>query len=262
MGRLGAVVTTCVVFAMGCGGTEGGDPTGGQGGTIVSPVGGATGSGAGGSGNAGVGGMAGPMCRGAAETCALTTDCCSGLICQGNHCVTPALCRPQSGTCEMTTDCCSGLICQGNVCSPPPTCGDGTCSPGETQTNCCADCGCLSGAYCSIATGTCLAASVVMSWRLADACFDGLAIQYRFFDRVNGVVWPATLSNTFQSTADGQTVNTQIACIPGSQICYGAEPNPTNGTTYWGVGLSGAQACSACCALCGILDPQISLVCQ
>jgi hypothetical protein len=258
MWRSGAVL--CAVLVVGCGGGDNpGGPAGGSGGQPG--VGGSV-SGNGGATSQGSGGAVGPTCRGAAGACALTSDCCSGLICQGNQCVQPPQCRGAAAACAITTDCCAGLICEGNTCSAPPTCGDGKCSPGETQDSCCTDCGCVLGSYCSVATHACIAASVSMTWTFTDSCVDGLAIQYRFFDSVNGVVWPSTLSNTFQSTADGQTVHNSIACIQGATICYGAEPNPTSGTIYWGVDLTGTAGCTACCATCGVTNPQINLTCQ
>ena len=174
----------------------------------------------------------------------------------------PPACRTASQACAITTDCCGGLTCQGTSCLPPPVCGDGTCNIGETQANCCADCGCTLGSYCSTATKTCLAASITMRWTFADSCVDGRPIQYRLLDQTNTVLWPAALGDTFQSPADGQTVHTDIACIAGASICYGVEPLPANGVTYWGGGLTFAQACTNCCSTCGVSNPQFNLTCN
>ncbi|MES1204701.1 MAG: hypothetical protein ABUS79_02070 [Pseudomonadota bacterium] len=111
-------------------------------------------------------------------------------------------------------------------------------------------------------TRTCLAGTTAMRWTFTDSCPDGLAAQYRFFDFENGLRWPAVVTNTFQSSIDGQTVYQDLACIAGGQVCYGAEPNPSDGSVFWGVALEGTKACPACCALCGASNPQIQLICQ
>lgn len=211
----------------------------------------------------GTGGSGGsvPTCRRDSDACANTNDCCSSLICQSNRCVAPPTCRAQGEACSATTDCCTSLVCTANKCQMPPKCGDGTCSPGETQDSCCADCGCVLGSYCSWKTKTCLAASIIMRWTFQDSCADGKAIQYRFFDFENGVGWPSAAGDTYQSVADGVTGFTDIQCIQGAQICYGAEPRPTNSTVYWGVGVDGKHTCDNCCVACGSISPEVTLTC-
>lgn len=251
----------CSAVVVGTGGAGGAPATGGHGGGAAPGTGGvgtggiASTGGSLGTGGAGTGGVIGT--GGVASTGGVVGT--GGLVGTGGS--TP-LCRAQGGACAITADCCNGLTCQGTSCLPPPICGDGTCNSGETQANCCSDCGCLAGAYCSASTKTCLAASTLMMWTFTDSCADGLAIQFRFFDKVNGVLWPGTLANTYQSSTDGQTVNQQIACIPGASICYGAEPNPTPDTIHWGVGLDGSYACTSCCATCGAINPQLTLTCN
>ena len=117
-----------------------------------------------------------------------------------------------TAACAVTTDCCAGLICEGNACSAPPTCGDGKCNPPEKRKTAAAPTADVSWErIAALQTHACIAASISMTWTFTDSCVDGLGIQYRFFDSVNGLVWPSALSNTFQSTADGQTVDSSIA---------------------------------------------------
>jgi hypothetical protein len=98
---------------------------------------------------------------------------------------------------------------------------------------------------------------------MQDSCLDGAGIQFRFFDVDNLVVWPAALTNTYQTLADGQTVFQDISCIPGATICYGAEPNPTDGVSYWGLSVTGDQDCAGdCCAPCAATNLGVSLLCE
>lgn len=100
-----------------------------------------------------------------------------------------------------------------------------------------------------------------MRWQLTDGCPDGLGIQARFFDLSNGGVWPGG-NLVWMTPVEGGFVDEVLACIPGAQICYGAETNPVTGA-YWGRSLDGAQACPACCAICGNGDPPpINLTCN
>ena len=65
-------------------------------------------------------------------------------------------CRAERGACAVTADCCDGLICDKHACTTPgasmmtpsPVCGNGSCEAGESGATCCSDCGCPSGKQC------------------------------------------------------------------------------------------------------------------
>jgi hypothetical protein len=61
-------------------------------------------------------------CRVSGDACAVTNDCCSGLVCNGNTCGAAAACRASGAACGQTADCCSGLFCNGNRCTALPAC--------------------------------------------------------------------------------------------------------------------------------------------
>jgi hypothetical protein len=72
-----------------------------------------------------------------------------------NSCQSAAKCG--NGTCEAgesQTNCCTdcgcpaGLACENNSCQQIIECGDGICEPGESQATCCEDCGCPAGLAC------------------------------------------------------------------------------------------------------------------
>ncbi len=60
-------------------------------------------------------------CRVNATTCAVSSECCSGLCDPGTHTCQPmSTCRNAGQTCGGNDDCCTGLMCIGNVCAVPP----------------------------------------------------------------------------------------------------------------------------------------------
>ena len=102
-----------------------------------------------------------------------------------------------------------------------------------------------------------------MQWTFADNCRDGRGAQLRFFDLTHGGFWPADPTQVFAVQDDGVSKFATLTCVPSARICYGAEPNPTDGSVYWGAGLEGTMSCDACCATCGNGNPPpISLVCN
>jgi hypothetical protein len=86
------------------------------------------------------------ICDGAAGencgTCARDCRCC------GNGRIDPGeQCDPAGGA---ATACGGGATCTSScTCEVPPVCGDGKCNGGETESSCCADCGCSKpGFFC------------------------------------------------------------------------------------------------------------------
>ena len=85
-----------------------------------------------------------------------------------------------------------------------------------------------------------------MSWTMNDQCNNGSEIEYRFFDRANDMQWPTDRSFVYFMTS-GDSRRSNLSCVPGAQVCYGAAS--TGGIT-WGVGLSGTGGCATCCQNC------------
>lgn len=97
-----------------------------------------------------------------------------------------------------------------------------------------------------------------MNWVLKDQCPDGLGLQARFFDMDNGRVWPSTSQVYFASP--GEEVDVILRCEIGNQICYGARPDPDDGT-FWGVDLDGDAGCADCCEPCTGVLTEFNLGC-
>lgn len=176
--------------------------------------------------------------------------CCD----DGNCYATAAQCREATcgstgKSCRLSTDCCDGLICQQATkkCANPvvrPVCGNGRCETGETQTNCCADCGCPAGSTCR--AGTCGSTSTVLTWVTSNGCVSGGDIQFRLFSHTRNVSWPG--GNLVYVVKQGQSVSQPIACNAGEKICFGAD-QPITGLS-WGVGIDNTDGCTDCCAAC------------
>lgn len=118
---------------------------------------------------------------------------------------------------------------------------------------------CPTGFECSAATESCQKASGLMAWTLTDSCADGVGIQIRFFDTTNGLHWPADPTQVYKGL-DGVAGEVDLACLPGATVCYGAEPDPSDGRS-WGMSLDGTHGCPACCSTCGA-SPSIGLTCN
>jgi hypothetical protein len=170
---------------------------------------------------------------------ALTTGCF----------VTPAppSCRTANETCEVTADCCNPLVCiQGSCQAQTVECGDNKCSGSENSNTCCEDCGCPIGAVCNNGI-TCTTVGIsTLDWTIADECYNGEEIEFRFFDITDGSVWP-NLSQVY--VLDGGTSSTySLDCTTGDQICFGGG-QPVHGL-YWGLDSDGSRSCSSCCFSC------------
>jgi hypothetical protein len=194
--------------------------------------------------------VAPPMCRSLASPCEATQDCCLPFVCSANRCVPAPQCRIENQTCEGPRECCGGFMCQGGLCKPSgPACGDGMCTGGETPGSCCLDCTCPEGALCGLRTQGCVQTNATLKVTLTDSCDDEKGFGYRVFDRTNLVVWPPVLTSLFVIPA-GQSRFTEVPCVRGAQICYGAETDPSDGRA-WGLGLAANKTCADCCAICG-----------
>ena len=108
-----------------------------------------------------------------------------------------------------------------------------------------------------VATTKCAQASVTvnpptpvangsMSWTMIDQCNNGNEIHYRFFDRANDMQWPTDRTFLYFMVY-GDSRRSNLSCVPGAQVCYGAA---SSGSITWGVGLSGTAGCPSCCQTC------------
>lgn len=80
-----------------------------------------------------------------------------------------------------------------------------------------------------------------IEFSVQDFCADGIGAEFRFFDLADGLAWPVA------TVGDLAKVTTTLACVPGAQICYGAQA----GDKVWGLGLDGTRPATAgACATC------------
>ena len=98
-------------------------------------------------------------------------------------------------------------------------------------------------------------------FRISDACNDGSAIQYRFFqyDRwrsgntVDGEsasgVWPSS-TRVYTTQGLGQTGEHRLNCTAGKGVCFGGNRRNNPSAGYWGAGIDGDKRCSRCCVRC------------
>jgi hypothetical protein len=143
----------------------------------------------------------------------------------------------------------------------PPRCGDRVCSAGENETNCCKDCGCSGGRYCS--APNCVTGDAIMTWSFDDGCADNRGLQFRLFDTSNNNVWPTDRTAAYHLDS-GETDHFQsISCVLAETVCYGAVPDPDDNTYYWGLGLDGTRPRAAgYCGVCGLDNPAYVLQCD
>lgn len=143
--------------------------------------------------------------------------------------------------------------------TPPPTewCGNGFCGVGEDYNNCPADCAapewCGNG-FCGIGEdynncpADCAApppATSMMSIDLVDDCNDGLNIDYKYYDTINGLVWPSTTTH-WETPGYNLLSSHTLECRNDGQVCIGAR----SGNGYWGVDVDGSESCTGCCLPC------------
>lgn len=104
-------------------------------------------------------------CAAAAATCAVDSDCCAPLTCNGGVC--RSACAPLAGLCTTSADCCAPSVCLGGSCRAPcaPTggsCGAGAdcCAPGLCTAGACAAPPCrVAGAACTSSADCCAGAT-------------------------------------------------------------------------------------------------------
>jgi len=90
-----------------------------------------------------------------------------------------------------------------------------------------------------------------------DDCNDDIAIQYRFFDVTNNLVWPS--SDKVYITSQYQIPNThELSCSPNANICFGATTYTASPTVYWGLGINNDQVTNIAtsCVSCGTESEQ------
>jgi len=88
-----------------------------------------------------------------------------------------------------------------------------------------------------------------ITFTITDACHDGWAIDYRFWDETNGLVWPSSTTSYF-SQFDDTPYQSALSCETGALICYGArDANPAL-PIYWGVDVDNSKSCADCCIRC------------
>ena len=93
-----------------------------------------------------------PACFPLGSMCVADADCCTGTLCQGGVCATPAQCSPQLGACASPSDCCDATeSCTGGLCLGAGQCvTNADCPGGATcQANTCVT---GMGGVCSPAT--------------------------------------------------------------------------------------------------------------
>ncbi len=83
-----------------------------------------------------------------------------------------------------------------------------------------------------------------IKWTIGDQCNNGARVDYKFYDRANGWVWPSATSHYYISY--NQSNSHTLGCFTGSQVCLGA----SSGSSSWGVGFGGGGGCSNCCGTC------------
>lgn len=89
------------------------------------------------------------------------------------------------------------------------------------------------------------ASESVIVINITDSCNNGIPIDYKFYDETNNFVWPSSSSH-YSTSAYGATYTSNLQCINGANICYGA----SSGGYSWGVGLYNTSSCSSCCISC------------
>ena len=88
--------------------------------------------------------------------------------------------------------------------------------------------------------------NTLLAWPITDSCLDGYSMQLRFFDVTNDLVWPG---EDPYFILDG-SYTYRLSCIPGAKVCFGARPNNSSATIYWGKGINGDRSCERCCYFC------------
>lgn len=91
--------------------------------------------------------------------------------------------------------------------------------------------------------------SSTISFTITDACHDGWAIDWKFFDEDDNLVWP-TATTTYYSQYDDTPYTQALSCTTGALICYGARNENPGNHGYWGVDVDNSKSCADCCIRC------------
>jgi hypothetical protein len=88
-----------------------------------------------------------------------------------------------------------------------------------------------------------------VTFTITDACHDGWAINYRFWDETNSLVWPSATTN-YYTQHDDTPYQSALSCETGALICYGARNSNPALPYYWGVDVDNSESCPDCCIRC------------
>lgn len=88
-----------------------------------------------------------------------------------------------------------------------------------------------------------------ITFNITDSCNNGISIDYKFYDETNNLVWPSA-TTYYYTSALGATYNSNLSCISGANVCYGARTTVGGSTVYWGVDLDNSKSCTDCCIFC------------
>lgn len=103
---------------------------------------------------------------------------------------------------------------------------------------------------------------------VTDSCNDGFNIQWRIFDRTEGIViGPEDTTKVYVTNAMDEPQQIEIDCYFGNEICVGAAPYKENATTHWCLGINGNQTYDPdCCITCedalGVIDWHMTFGCD
>jgi hypothetical protein len=88
-----------------------------------------------------------------------------------------------------------------------------------------------------------------ITFNITDGCNNGISIDYKFYDETNNLVWPSATSYYYTSALNA-TYTSNLTCINGANVCYGARTTVNGTTIYWGVDLDNSKSCTNCCISC------------
>ncbi len=103
---------------------------------------------------------------------------------------------------------------------------------------------------------------------VTDSCDDGYNIEWRIFDRTDGVIiGPEDTTKVYLTDAMDEPQQLEIDCYFGNEICVGALQHKENAETYWCLGINGDRNYDPdCCIPCedtlGVVDWHMAFGCD
>ena len=88
-----------------------------------------------------------------------------------------------------------------------------------------------------------------INFTITDGCNNGVSINYKFYDETNNLVWPSS-TTYYYTTALNASYSSNLSCLEGANVCYGARSTLNGGQIYWGVDLDNSKSCTNCCITC------------